>query len=99
MHHHVDRLSATVRAHAQPVQQDRVRFAQGLADDADQRFAQAFAGHGMDVDVGLARGRFEVLTGAATDVEDVALAIDQHSRRSPGLLDQLVGQFAKVVGA
>ena len=64
------------------------RFLEG----AGQFVAQTFAGHGKDVPVGLAGGRFQVFAGVAADVEDVALVIDEHGRRGVTLQDQLIRQ-------
>ena len=51
----------------------------------------------MNVHVGLAGGGFQILAGAATDVENVALGIDQHGGRRETLLDQLVGELPEVL--
>ena len=64
------------------------RFLEG----AGQFVAQTFAGHGEEVPVGLAGGRFQVLARATADVEDVALVIDEHRRRGITLQDQLIRQ-------
>ncbi|OGV67230.1 MAG: hypothetical protein A2498_10805 [Lentisphaerae bacterium RIFOXYC12_FULL_60_16] len=52
--------------------------------------AQPFTGHGKDIPVGLAGGRFQVFAGTAADVEDVALVIGEHGRRGVMLQDQLI---------
>ena len=57
---------------------------------------QPFAGHLQDVvDAGLARGRLQVHPGAAVEVEDVALAVDQRGGRGDLLQQRLFGQFAQ----
>jgi hypothetical protein len=52
--------------------------------------AQAFAGHGKNIPVGLARGRFQVFARPAAHVKDVALVVDEHGRRGVMLQDQLI---------
>jgi hypothetical protein len=86
-----------VVVHLQAVEVDRGRVVEGLADRAAEGVAQAVAGHRVDVDVDLAGGGFEVFAGAAADVEDVAVAIDQHGGRGEALLDQLVGEVLEAV--
>ena len=100
LHHHIDDLRTAIGADLQAVEQDGLRRVfQRLADHAGEGLAQAFAGHGVDVDVGLAGGGLQIFAGAAADVEDVAFAIHQHGGRRPGLLDELVGELAEVFGA
>jgi hypothetical protein len=81
----------------QAVEVDRGRVVERLADRAAEGVAQAVAGHRVEVDVDLAGGGFEVFAGAAADVEDVAVAIDQHGGRGEALLDQLVGEVLEAV--
>ena len=58
-----------------------------------QLVAQPLAGHGEDVPVGLAGGRFQVLAGPPADVEDVALVVDEHRGRGVALdEEQLIRQ-------
>ena len=64
------------------------RFLEG----AGQFVAQPFAGHGEDVPVGFAGGRFQIFAGPAADIEDVALVIDEHGGRGIMLQDQLIRQ-------
>ena len=55
---------------------------------------QPFAGHLQDVHAGLARGRFQVLAGAAVEVEDVAALVDQRPGWSVLLQQRPFGQLA-----
>ena len=56
---------------------------------------QPFAGHLQDVHAGLARGRFQVLAGAAVEVEDVAALVDQRTGRGVLLQQRPFGQLAQ----
>jgi hypothetical protein len=64
------------------------RFVESVA----QFVAQAFAGHGKNIPVGFARGRFQVFARPSADVKDVALVVDQHSGRGVMLQNQLIRQ-------
>ena len=56
---------------------------------------QPFAGHLQDVHAGLARGRFQVLAGAAVKVEDVAAFVDERAGRGVLLQQRPFGQLAQ----
>ena len=65
---------------------------EGFVESAGQFVSQALAGHGKNVPVGFAGRRFQVFAGPATDVEDVALVVDQDGRRGVMLQDQVIRQ-------
>ena len=67
----------------------------GFVQGGGEGGAQSFAGHLEDVaDAGFAGGRFEVETGAAVEIEDVALGVDQCADQA-GVGEQLaLGEFA-----
>ncbi len=68
----------------------------GFVQGRGQVAPQPFAGHLQDVvDAGLARGRFQVQAGAAVQIEDVALAVDQRAGRGDLLQQRLFGQLAQ----
>ena len=69
---------------------ERHRFVQG---DGQVR-PQPFTGHLQDVHAGLTRGRFQVLAGAAVEVEDVAAFVDQRAGRGVLLQQRPFGQLA-----
>ena len=70
--------------------------ADGFVQGRGQVAPQSFAGHLQDVvDAGLARGRFQVQAGAAVEVEDVALAVDERAGRGDLLQERLFGQLAQ----
>ena len=61
-----------------------------------QVLAQPFTGHLQDVvDAGLARSRFQVKSGAAVQIKDIALAIDERSDRGDLFQQRLFGQLAQ----
>ena len=79
-----------------PLSGDGLLLPERLLEGAGQFVAQPFAGHGEDVPVGLAGGRFQVFAGPPADVEDVALVVDQHGRRGVALQEQLVRQRLEI---
>ena len=89
---HIHELRPAVGADLEPVERHAFLLPERFLEGAGQFVAQTFAGHGKDIPVGLAGGRFEVFAGAAADVKDVALVVDQHGRRGVTLQDQLIRQ-------
>ena len=89
---HIHALLAAVGPDLESVERHAFLLPERFLEGAGQFVAQPFAGHGKDVPVGLAGGRFQVFAGPAADVEDVALVIDEHGRRGVTLQDQLIRQ-------
>ena len=89
---HIHALLAAVGPDLESVERHAALLPERLLEGAGQFVAQPFAGHGKEVPVGLAGGRFQVFAGPAADVEDVALVIDEHGRRGVTLQDQLIRQ-------
>ena len=77
----IDVLGAAVGSDLEAADNDGRFLPQRLLEGADQFKAQPFPGHGEDIPVGLAGGRFEIFAGASADIDDVALVIGQHGRR------------------
>ena len=92
----VDRGEVAVGFDAQARAAHDLFVCRGLVQGRGQVAPQSFAGHLQDVvDAGLARGRFQVHPGAAVEVEDVALAVDERAGRGDLLQQRLFGQFAQ----
>ena len=81
-----------VAADFQTPQDERTFLLQRLVERAGQLVAQALACHGEDIPVRLAGGGFQVFSGAAADVEDVALLVGKHGWRAVAVQDQLLRQ-------
>ena len=66
----------------------------GLVQGRGQFVPQSFAGHLEDVtDPHFARSRFQVQAGAAVEIKDVALAIDERADRDKLLQKRAFGQL------
>ena len=92
----VDRGEVAVGFDAQARAAHDLLCPRGFVQGRGQVAPQSFAGHLQDVvDAGLARGRFQVQAGAAVEVEDVALAVDERAGRGDLLQQRLFGQLAQ----
>ena len=76
---HIHALAAAVGSDLESVQRHAVPFAQRLLEGVRQFVTQTFAGHGKNIPVGLAGGRFQVFAGPAADVKNIARVIGEHA--------------------
>jgi hypothetical protein len=53
----------------------------------------------VQIDVDLAGGRFQVFSGATTDIKDVTFTIDEDGGWRKVLLDQLIRKLPNIVNA
>ena len=68
----------------------------GFVQGRGQVLAQPFTGHLQNVvDAGLARSRFQVKSGAAVQIKDISLVIDERSGRGDLFQQRLFGQLAQ----
>ena len=92
---HIHELRAAVRPDLESAQHHAFLFPERLLEAIRQFVAQTFAGHGKNVQVGLAGGGFQVFARPSADVEQVALITDQHGGGGILLHNQLLRQRLK----
>ena len=89
---HIHALLPAIGPDLESVERHSALLLERFMESTGQFVAEAFAGHGEDVPVGLAGGRFQVFAGVAANVKDVALVIDERGGRGITLQDQLIRQ-------
>ena len=92
----VNNLHVAVDVDVQIAAGCRLAAAHRLGQRQREFMPDSFARHGMDVPVCLAGGGFQVLAGAAVDVEQVASAVDQNGGRRKLLQQHLIGQGLQI---
>ena len=82
----IDALDSSAgQLHLKVLQVQRFALLRSLTQSVADGCPQTFPHHGMKIPVGLACGRFQVLSSAPTDIDDIAFIVDHDCSRSVDL--------------